>query len=495
MSNVLEDNTQHSSENRAFTKRYNLGNDDENENMNNNNDSLSPPPIKINLKPIGDNDNDNTETWDGFKKFNNIPIEPTQAVRKEPPISREELLKKKVEYLRKLETLKKKGAQLSKEYDMESSLDEMKGEYEMIISEKEKSNSIKFQGKIMMAMVTALEYLNNKFDPFDLKLDGWSESVSENIDDYDEIFAELHEKYKSKAKMAPELKLLFQLGGSAVMLHMSNTMFKSALPGMDDIMKQNPELMQQFTAAAVNSMSQRNPGFGGFMGGLMNSGQGQGGGAPTPGSNTMGVMPPRGSPPGPPPSQSRPPTIPPGPPSNRPDIGMSRGQPQFADAENMDEYYATYRGGNNEDMFKPQRTMRTPGGGSGGGSGSGSGGSGGGSGGGQRESRTSTRPEMKGPSDINDLLAGLKPKQVALNSDMPPPSLSKMQMTRPINANNNSSMRKPTTAAASSSADDMDNQSMISVDELRTMKKDLDNLPRKSQRRKRTERNTVSLDI
>ena len=60
--------------------------------------------------------------------------------------------------------------------------------------------------------------------------------------------------------MAPELKLLFQLGGSAIMVHMTNTMFKSSMPGMDDIMKQNPELMQQFTQAAVSSMGESSPG-------------------------------------------------------------------------------------------------------------------------------------------------------------------------------------------------------------------------------------------
>jgi hypothetical protein len=69
--------------------------------------------------------------------------------------------------------------------------------------------------------------------------------------------------------MSPELKLLFQLGGSAIMLHMTNTMFKSALPGMDDIMRQNPELMQQFTQAAVSSMSG-----GGMGGGFGQSGMG-----------------------------------------------------------------------------------------------------------------------------------------------------------------------------------------------------------------------------
>ena len=81
------------------------------------------------------------------------------------------------------------------------------------------------------------------------------------------------EKYKSKASMAPEMKLLFQLGGSALMVHMTNSMFKSSMPGMDDIMRQNPELMQQFTSAAVNSMGQNSPGLGGFMNSMMNDNQ------------------------------------------------------------------------------------------------------------------------------------------------------------------------------------------------------------------------------
>jgi hypothetical protein len=42
-------------------------------------------------------------------------------------------------------------------------------------------------------------------------------------------------------------------------------MFKSAIPGMDDIMRQNPDLMNQFTKAAVNSMENTSPGVAGFM--------------------------------------------------------------------------------------------------------------------------------------------------------------------------------------------------------------------------------------
>jgi hypothetical protein len=333
-----------------------------------------------NVKPVTkNNDNDaanlgkstanmnENKTWDGFGKFNNVPIN-LDKVQEKPELTKEEELKEKFKYLRKLEDLERKGVSLSKRYNMDSNLNEMIGEYETIIAEKEKSNAIKFQGKMLMACITGLEFLNNKFDPFDIKLDGWGEQINENIDEYDEIFAELHEKYKSKAKMSPELKLLFQLGGSGMMIHMSNTLFKSSMPGMDDIMRQNPELMKQFTQAAVNTMGQSKPGLGGFMNGLFgNNGANPGFGASMPPNVNSG--------PPPPPVESKLPersqrvqNI-----INRPDIMSARGM-------EMD---------NGEgNPFNEQRI---------------------------------TRPEMKGPSvappnqNIASLLSGLKTKQVDVN--------------------------------------------------------------------------------
>ena len=233
---------------------------------------------------------ENMESWDGFKDINQINIDTSNE--KSTKLTEQELLREKFEMLRKLEALEEKGANLSKKYSMDNDLDEMKGEYEFLINEKEKSNSIKFQGKVLTTMITGLEFLNSKFDPFDIKLDGWSEQINENVDDYDEIFAELHEKYKSKAKMAPEIKLLFQLASSGIMIHMTNTMFKSALPGMDDIMRQNPDLMSQFTKAAMNSMEQNQPGLSNFMNDF--------------GSQNMGPPPSPPRPPSPKQSQRRP---------------------------------------------------------------------------------------------------------------------------------------------------------------------------------------------
>lgn len=175
-------------------------------------------------------------------------------------MSDEELISAKQELLYQFDRLEKKGIRLPKKFTMASSLDEMKTEYERLKRDKEMDNSVKFQRKVMMALVSGVEFLNNKFDPFDVKLDGWSDSVNENIDEYDDVFEELHDKYKGKAKMAPELKLLMMLGGSAFMFHMTNSMFKSSLPGIDQVLKQNPDLMKQFASATASTMAQNNRG-------------------------------------------------------------------------------------------------------------------------------------------------------------------------------------------------------------------------------------------
>jgi hypothetical protein len=394
------------------------------------------------------------KTWDGFGKFNNIPINPDAYISDKPKMTPEELLREKFKVLRKLEDIERKGGRLTKMYTMESNLLEMQGEYEMIVAEKERSNSCKFQGRMLMAAVTGLEFLNNRFDPFDVKLDGWSEQINENIDEYDDIFAELHEKYKSKAKMAPELKLLFQLGGSAIMVHMSNTMFKSSLPGMDDIMRQNPELMQQFTQAAVNSMGTTAPGFSGFMNNFMPSAAPPP--APMPAAN---LRTPRSS----------------NAPSNRPDMSRARGgedgvsieeqfeslgkqppersmrpPPQYQQQqEQQQEQWQSQMPSKPQQsqpddsswlpQFPPKQQQQMQ----------------------QQQQQQNKRPEMKGPSDISSILSGLKTKTVNLP--------------------------QPLTSSSSSSSLTPKNHS--------SNKDDSSNDGKRAKRKQKSDKNIVSLDI
>ena len=170
-------------------------------------------------------------------------------------LSQTEIKNEKIDLLYKFSKLQNQGVRTSTNYNMNSNLDEMRNEYIKLKKQRDTTNSVKFQRKVMMAAVSGAEFLNSKFDPFDIKLDGWSESVNENIEDFDEVFEQLYEKYGGGGEIAPELKLLMMLGGSAFMFHLSNTMFKSSVPNMNDIMKQNPDLMKQFAKAAVGSMA------------------------------------------------------------------------------------------------------------------------------------------------------------------------------------------------------------------------------------------------
>jgi len=187
----------------------------------------------------------------------NISLAP--AVPKDPVKEATE----KADLINKLQRLEAKGFPISKRFTMDNALDEIKSEYTRLVDARQLETSIRFQRNMLMSVVTGAEWMNNKFDPFDLKLDGWSEGLHENIEDYDEIFEELYDKYKERGKMPPEARLMFQLAGSGFMCHLTNSFFRSKMPSADDIFKKNPDLAKQFAAAAAN---QAGPGFGNFMG-------------------------------------------------------------------------------------------------------------------------------------------------------------------------------------------------------------------------------------
>ena len=181
-----------------------------------------------------------------------------------PRMNPEEEKKEKNEVLNKLQRLEQKGFPVSKRYTMDNTLDEMKQEYLRLVDARNLEASLRFQRQALMSVVTGMEWANGRFDPFDIKLDGWSEAVHENVEDFDEIFEELYDKYKERGKMPPEARLVMALAGSGFMCHVSNTFLKSRMASVstDDILKNNPDLARQFATAAAQ---QAGPGFGNFM--------------------------------------------------------------------------------------------------------------------------------------------------------------------------------------------------------------------------------------
>ena len=159
----------------------------------------------------------------------------------------------KADLLNKLTRLEKKGFAVNKRLNAYSSIQELRTEYKRITYSIDVEQSIRFSRRMLVACVTGLEFLNKRYNPFEIALDGWSESVMENMDDYDGVFEELYNKYKTKMNVAPEVKLIMMLGGSAMMFHLTNSMFKTAIPNMGDVMKQNPDLMKNMMDAVANT--------------------------------------------------------------------------------------------------------------------------------------------------------------------------------------------------------------------------------------------------
>lgn len=195
---------------------------------------------------------------------------PNQRIAAEKSRIQSELDEKR-EIIYQLERLESRGFAIPRKFTLSNDIEEMRTEYHRLVREKEVDASVRFQRKMLVGFVTGIEFLNTKFDPFDMKLDGFSESIHENVRDYDDIFEELHDKYKATGKkMAPELRLMMSIGGSAFMFHLTNSMFKATpMPGVEAVLKNDPALMRQFQASAMNqTMSSGGGGLFGMIGNM-----------------------------------------------------------------------------------------------------------------------------------------------------------------------------------------------------------------------------------
>ena len=315
----------------------------------------------------------NTKTWDGFSKINEIPQSGPSSSSK---LSDREKRRKKRMMIKKIDEWYEKGLiKNNPHFNMESNYEEVEDEYETALEDKRKKDSIKLQGWWFMTAVNSLEYANSAFNPFDVNLDGWGEQVNEDIDSYEEIFSELHDKYKG-GKLSPEISLLLRLGFSAAVVNFTNKALSSATPAFNDVIKQSPELMKMFTNATVSSMSQASPGFN-FANNMMKDATGPSmnmGPPPAPvetksmpfsgqrpGNNTMSFM---------------------SPPQNRPDVSMGRGASAASGIDISQQY---------ESVNRPSQMPSHP-------------------------PQMSGRPEMKGPqTDIDSILSGLKTRTVDIH--------------------------------------------------------------------------------
>ena len=93
---------------------------------------------------------------------------------------------------------------------------------------QKKKDGVELGKSFLMNAITAMEFLNDRYDPFGVNLTGWSEHVKVTSDGYNDVFSELYDKYRySDKKVEPEIKLLLMLTASAVTFHTSKSLSNS----------------------------------------------------------------------------------------------------------------------------------------------------------------------------------------------------------------------------------------------------------------------------
>ena len=248
INNNNNNNNNNGNENNAHEDKHN--NHEENNTLNtlNNNNSADIKNIRENDAP-----KENHEDSDVFEKseenHNTYNKPKTHLPKRRFMRLGEELLPPDIEYIEKIKLLAKieevEGqVKFSRKFTIDDDYYEIRFEFDLKKSIKDRRNGIALGKGFMMNAVSAIEFLNDQYDPFDFKLKGWSENINCNLESYNDVFGELYDKYRDKGgKIAPEIKLLLMVSSSAVQFHLSKTLFSG--PGLENILGNNPNLLSK----------------------------------------------------------------------------------------------------------------------------------------------------------------------------------------------------------------------------------------------------------
>jgi hypothetical protein len=128
----------------------------------------------------------------------------------------------KLELLHRVEQLERDGYPPSKMMSESTPLDEIRYELYRITREVNREKSVKWLSQTLVTGTRLLEMANAKFDPFGIRLEGFSRNVMVNIDDYKPTLMAIHNQYGTRTSTSsPILQLLMTLIGSLLFHHVT----------------------------------------------------------------------------------------------------------------------------------------------------------------------------------------------------------------------------------------------------------------------------------
>lgn len=192
-------------------------NDDDVNNDNNDNDDINDinDDVEENKEQQSDpseiNPNDFKEILDNGE-FDNLSPQQQRII--------------KYDLLMKLADLvKTNGIQITTDYNMNSNYYDIKREYDYHVRVRGKKRTISTIYSGIICAAKGLEFLNNKFDPFGLNINGFTLNLESSREELLDVLMELYDKYLSTQgkEISPEMQLVFIFIKALVMTMVTNT--------------------------------------------------------------------------------------------------------------------------------------------------------------------------------------------------------------------------------------------------------------------------------
>lgn len=151
-----------------------------------------------------------------------------------------------------LDDLKGK-VELTKKYTLTSDIEEMEDELRLHTEREQRKHGIVLAKDGLLKLTHGIEKINKYWDPLGAKLDGWHEQMSGNINNYEPVLGQMHDKYKKYiGKIEPEITFLWMFVGSGLTFHWTKKYVEDN--GLEEVMSKNPELFKKLQSTIASAV-------------------------------------------------------------------------------------------------------------------------------------------------------------------------------------------------------------------------------------------------
>ena len=143
---------------------------------------------------------------------------------------KEEIMQEKIEMLTRISKMSKDGFTTAKKWKLTDDMDEIRFECYRMTRESNSQKAVKKMQHILISVATMIEFANGMVNPFNLKLQGFSQNMMLTVSDYDDSLEELHHKWSGRTSFGPEMTIMMTFVSSAIFQHAGNVASTPAQP-------------------------------------------------------------------------------------------------------------------------------------------------------------------------------------------------------------------------------------------------------------------------